>query len=84
MRTAGSVRRKRIVLLACSLALALVIGEGLLRVFDYSYSPLEIEVAGQQADWRFHHAFRDRNFEFDPERIWRPRHIWRLHCTGHS
>jgi lysophospholipase L1-like esterase len=62
---------------ALSVVLALSIGEGLLRAVDYSYTPLDIEVAGEQLDWRFEHAFRDDNFEFDPERIWRPR-------PGHS
>ncbi len=66
-----------VLLVIGSLGFSLVIGEGLLRAIDYSYSPLKIEVEGQATDWRFHHAFRDASFEFDPERIWRPR-------AGHS
>ena len=75
-RTAPS-RLATVALLVGSLALSLLIGEGLLRAIDYTYSPLKIEVEGNVHDWRFHHAFGDASFEFDTERIWRPR-------AGHS
>ncbi len=44
-----------------------------LRLFNFQYSPVKIEVHGVVTDWRFKHSFEDGHFEFDPLQIWRPR-----------
>jgi lysophospholipase L1-like esterase len=43
-----------------------------LRLAGYSYTPLRIEVS-RKNDWRYHHAFRDKHFVYDPVLIWRPK-----------
>lgn len=55
-----------------SLMLALVVGEVALRIADYSYSPMAIELK-LHADQRSYHAFRQDEFEYDSALIWAPR-----------
>jgi hypothetical protein len=52
---------------------ALSIGEGFLTWVDYRYSPLRIQSVESSHEWRFYHAFEDKDFVYDPYLIWRPR-----------
>jgi lysophospholipase L1-like esterase len=51
---------------------SVLIVEALLRLGNYSYQPLKIEVM-HKSEWRPKHAFRDRHFVHDPTLIWRPK-----------
>jgi lysophospholipase L1-like esterase len=62
----------RTLLVMGGIAASLLIAEGLLRLANYSYRPLKIEVM-HKSDWRPMHAFRDRHFVYDPTLIWRPK-----------
>jgi lysophospholipase L1-like esterase len=62
----------RTLLVTGGIAASLLIAEGLLRLGNYSYQPLKIEVM-YKSEWRIKHAFRDRNFVYDPTLIWRPK-----------
>ena len=62
----------RTLLVIGGIAASLLIAEGLLRLGNYSYQPLKIEVM-HKSEWRPKHAFRDRHFVHDPALIWRPR-----------
>ncbi|MDX1503410.1 MAG: GDSL-type esterase/lipase family protein [Thermoanaerobaculia bacterium] len=61
----------RVLLLALSTALCLVLVEQLLRVAGFEYRPMSIEVASP-TDARLFHLFEDEHFAYDPELIWRP------------
>jgi lysophospholipase L1-like esterase len=70
-------RRRRwlfrsLVLLAATI-LALAGGELLLRAVGYYYTPFVIASGSRIRDWRFKHLFQDACFEYDADRIWRPR-----------
>jgi lysophospholipase L1-like esterase len=73
--------------LAAASALAtLLLGEAVLTVAGYHYSPLKVLTprrdppsptadpaqAPTVTDWRFEHAFGSADFTFDPELVWRP------------
>jgi lysophospholipase L1-like esterase len=62
----------RTLLVIGGIAASLLIAEGLLRLGNYSYQPLKIEVM-HKSEWRPKHAFRDRHFVHDPTLIWRPK-----------
>jgi lysophospholipase L1-like esterase len=62
----------RTLLVTGGIAASLLIAEGLLHLGNYSYQPLKIEVM-YKSEWRIKHAFRDRNFVYDPTLIWRPK-----------
>ena len=64
---------KNILLVISSLFISLIISETILRLVDYSYTPLNIKVMGNIHDWRFQHTFKDSHFIYDPNLIWRPR-----------
>ncbi len=67
----------RLALVAGAVLIALVLAEVALRLAGYNYSPMQIdvreEVPATRADRRFHHAFEDKHFTFDPRLLWRPR-----------
>jgi lysophospholipase L1-like esterase len=50
-----------------------VLGEMLLVVAQYRYSPLKIVRRADPKDLRFEHTFDDPDFVWDPEFLWRPR-----------
>lgn len=52
---------------------ALLLAEGFLWLIGYTYTPLSIQVIKDRGDWRYHHAFEDKHFMYDPHLIWRPR-----------
>lgn len=61
-----------------SLVLVLGLAEGSLRLFDFEYSPLEIQITkpGEDmatTDWRDQHAFEDSHFRYHPDLLWVPR-----------
>jgi lysophospholipase L1-like esterase len=60
-----------VLLIIGSVAASLLTAEGVLWLVGYSYMPLRIEVS--KNDWRPYHAFRDREFVYDPILIWRPK-----------
>src|SRR5262245_57334755 len=64
---------KRICLVLLSILLALGVFEIFLRVIEYEYTPLRIQVLKNWSEWRYHHSFRDEHFVYDPYLIWRPR-----------
>src|SRR5262245_5268537 len=64
---------KRIVLVLVSLVLALGLVEVILRVVDYQYTPLRIQVLQNWSEWRYYHSFKDEHFVYDPYLIWRPK-----------
>jgi lysophospholipase L1-like esterase len=61
-------------LLFAALGISLLLGEGVLRLIDYQYTPLRIETIKTWSEWRYFFASSENNnFEYDPELIWRPR-----------
>jgi lysophospholipase L1-like esterase len=60
-------------LVVFGILVAVTIGEGFLTWIDYRYSPLRIKTIESSDDWRFYHAFEDKDFVYDPYLIWRPR-----------
>lgn len=68
----GAGQAARISLFLGSLVFTLVLLELALALVGYQYVPVDIQV-GQVSDARAFHVFEDRNFEYDPELIWRPR-----------
>lgn len=64
-------RAASLALLVLSTAVALGLGEAVLRVAGYQYSPLAIGATNTN-DFRDEHAFNDRNLVYDPDLIWRP------------
>ena len=59
-------------LVLASIAIALFIAEGALRMVGYTYTPLRITVL-TRTDLRMYHAFQQTDFAYDPVLIWRPR-----------
>jgi lysophospholipase L1-like esterase len=55
----------------------ILIGVGLSELvlvwIDYNYTPLRIKTIESQNEWRFYHAFQDKDFVYDPDLIWSPR-----------
>src|SRR5262249_15344028 len=47
--------------------------EAALRLGGFRYTPLRIQVVENWSEWRYYHAFEDKNFEYDPYLFWRPR-----------
>jgi lysophospholipase L1-like esterase len=67
---------KNITLLIFSVFFTLIISEIFLRVIDYNYSPVKIELKNEvlaNSDWRDYHAFEDDHFVYDPNLIWKPK-----------
>src|SRR5262245_4681531 len=62
----------RTLLVTSGIVGSLLIAEAFLRLGNYSYQPLKIEVM-YKSEWRIKHAFRDRHFVYDPAMIWRPK-----------
>src|SRR5262245_31300605 len=62
----------RTLLVTTGIVGSLLIAEAFLRLGNYSYQPLKIEVM-YKSEWRIKHAFRDRHFVYDPAMIWRPK-----------
>src|SRR5262249_10886843 len=62
----------RTLLVVSGIVASVLITEALLRLGNYSYQPLKIEVM-YKSEWRIKHAFRDRQFVHDPSLIWRPK-----------
>lgn len=62
----------RTLLVVGGIVASVLIVEALLRIGNYSYQPLKIEVM-YKSEWRPKHAFRDRQFVHDPTLIWRPK-----------
>jgi lysophospholipase L1-like esterase len=65
------IRKTGLVLFGILVALS--IGEGFLTWIDYRYTPLRIKTIENSDDWRFYHAFEDKDFVYDSYLIWRPR-----------
>ena len=68
-------KRKRIysyILLIGSIILSLFLAEVFLRVINFEYNPLIIDVVNE-SDWRKFHAFKDEAFIDDPILLWRPK-----------
>ena len=63
---------KNILLLLASLLLSAVLCEVFLSRIDYHYTPLSIRVLNK-GDWRYHHAFEDKHFVYDPNLLWAPK-----------
>ena len=59
--------------ISAGIVLSLILTEIGLRVFKFNYTPLRIEVINNWSEWRYYHAFEDKNFEYDPILIWRPK-----------
>ena len=57
---------KKAELVLFGILVALLIGEGFLRWIDYRYSPLRIKTIETSHEWRFYHAFEDKDFVYDP------------------
>ncbi len=66
-------RLKKTGLALMAVILALLLAEGFLRVIGFTYTPLSIQVIQNWSEWRYHHAFQDKHFTYDPHLIWRPR-----------
>jgi lysophospholipase L1-like esterase len=64
---------KIILLVVSSVFISIIIAEAILRLVDYSYTPLKIEVKGNSNEWRFQYSFKERHFIYDPNLIWRPK-----------
>lgn len=62
----------RAALLVLSLALALLLGEQMLRLVGYEYRPVSIDV-GSTEDARYYHLFGSDHFVYDPGLIWKPK-----------
>jgi lysophospholipase L1-like esterase len=62
----------RVALLVGSVAISIVATEQLLRLLDYEYRPVSVEV-GDTEDARLYHLFGSEHFVYDPELIWKPR-----------
>ena len=71
MPSLEAIRKTGLVLFG--ILVALLIGEGFLRWRNYTYSPLRIKTIESSHEWRFYHAFEDKDFVYDPYLIWRPR-----------
>jgi lysophospholipase L1-like esterase len=72
MRTLRSLLAKAGLMFAAT-AVSLLALEGVLRLADYRYTPLRVQVITKWSEWRYYHAFEDRHFVYDPILIWRPR-----------
>jgi lysophospholipase L1-like esterase len=74
---ARSNRLKKVFLALASVVVALVVFEIFLRVIDYNYTPLSIQLEEKTkrewSEWRDYHAFQDKHFTYDPDLIWVPR-----------
>lgn len=62
----------KLVLVTISCAVALVLGEQILRWVGYEYRPVSIDV-GSTEDARYYHLFGSDHFVYDPGLIWKPR-----------
>ncbi len=72
-RTARRYRlRTKLLLSFFSFCLAVLTCEAILRVIDYDYTPLRIDVVTEADYVRSYHAFKDEHFRHDPKLIWRP------------
>ena len=56
-----------------SVCLSVLVFEVLLRLIDYNYTPLKIQLIKSYSEWRYYHAFEDKHFVYDPYLIWRPK-----------
>src|SRR5262245_23364865 len=59
--------------MSAAIIVSLLVVEAWLRFVHYEYTPLRIEVMKNWSEWRYYHAFEDRNFVYVPVLIWRPR-----------
>src|SRR5262249_13213324 len=70
-------RLKKVFLALASVVVALVVFEIFLRLIDYNYTPLSIQLEEKTkkewSEWRDYHAFQDKRFAYDPYLIWVPR-----------
>jgi len=72
-RTARRYRpRTKLLLSFFSFCLAVLACEAILRIIDYDYTPLRIDVVTEADYVRSYHAFKDEHFRHDPKLIWRP------------
>ena len=65
--------RNKILLAAGSFLFAVIACEIGLRVMDYTYSPMSIEIREDAQEWRHFHAFSHHLFVYDPKLHWRPK-----------
>ena len=72
-----SNRLKKVFLALASVIVALIVFEIFLRLIDYDYTPLSIQLEEKTkkewSEWRDYHAFQDKHFTYDPYLIWVPR-----------
>jgi lysophospholipase L1-like esterase len=66
-------RLSKLGLVLFSVSLSVVIAEVFLRLIDYNYTPLSIQVINNNSEWRYYHSFQDEHFVYDPYLIWRPK-----------
>ena len=62
----------KLLALALSLVIGVVIAEQVLRVLGYEYQPLRVSATDGDAA-RYYHLFEDDQFVYDSELIWKPR-----------
>lgn len=82
-----------IFLIVLSGILSVLVLEGILRMTDYTYYPMRIQVLGTtsyrdetapKGDFRFYHMFGDEAFEYDPQLLWRPSPKYEIFKDGVS
>jgi lysophospholipase L1-like esterase len=64
---------KKIAAILVGIVMGVGLSELLLVGIDYRYTPLRIKTIESQNEWRFYHAFEDKDFVYDPDLIWSPR-----------
>ncbi len=66
-------RLTKIGLVLFSVFLSVMLSEWFLRLINYNYTPLRIQVINNYSEWRYYHSFQDKHFIYDPHLIWRPK-----------
>ncbi len=68
----GRILALRLLLVFMGTVIGRALVEAGLRIVDYRYSPLQVEIR-DKSDWRFYHAFEDEHFVYDAAKFWAPR-----------
>ena len=64
---------KKIAAILFGILIGVGLSESVLIWIDYRYTPLRIKTIESRNEWRFYHAFEDKDFVYDPDLIWSPR-----------
>ena len=84
-RTARRYRlRTKLLLSFFSFCLAFLTCEAILRVIDYDYTPLRIDIVTEAGYVRHYQAFKDEHFRHDAKLIWRPNEDYSVFVTVHG